>query len=535
MGTENQTPESRDTVDRRSRQTDPLEKALRRIRRTRDFPAISKYVIEINQKLQDTSVHASASELANVILKDYALTNKLLKLVNSAFYGLAAGKVTTVTRAVVLLGHDNVRMAAISLVLFDHFKSRSAASDLKDEIIRSFWCGLLAKEIAGTCHGVDPEEAFICGLLHRLGKLLAIYHMDHDYRKIQYQVIHEGKNESQAVKRILGMSYRTLGVAMAKEWNFPERIYGTMATISKDELVDVRRKIDPLRVITAFCCSLSRIIATVRPARQKAAIKKLLDRYQRYIALSFRQIRVMIADSLDKLYRHADALQFDVEESPFLSQFSGETRGEADPDKRKSLQSSDMADGPTYQLVGDEDLKTPALETTSQSAAEILMGGIQELSNSMVGCFDLNDIALMSLEVLYRALDCNRAILFINDRRSSMMQARYSYGEDIQEIVNKIQFKLESSEDLFNQAVASGKDLVVEDAHDASLYPLIPEWYRNMIDARSFVFLPVTYKEVCVGALYADMESAGTLINPMEHRYVAMLRNQIVLAIKMGR
>ena len=255
MATENQTPESRSKGSHRSKQADPLERALRRIRRTREFPAISKYVIEINQKLQDTSVHASASELANVILKDYALTSKLLKLVNSAFYGLAAGKVTTVTRAVVLLGHDNVRMAAISLVLFDHFKSKTAAKDLKDEIIRSFWCGVLAKEIAKTCHGVDAEEAFICGLLHRLGKLLAIYHMEHDYRKIQYQVLHEGANEAQTVRQILGMSYRALGVAMAKEWNFPERIYSTMAAISKDELADTRRSVDPLRAITAFCCS----------------------------------------------------------------------------------------------------------------------------------------------------------------------------------------------------------------------------------------------------------------------------------------
>ena len=476
METDKQTPESRKTGGRVSRQLDPLERALRRIRRTREFPAISKYVLEINNKLQDTSVHASASELANVILKDYALTNKLLKLVNSAFYGLAAGKVTTVTRAVVLLGHDNVRMAAISLVLFDHFKSRTAARDLKDEIIRSFWCGLLAKEIAKTCHHVDPEEALICGLLHRLGKLLAIYHMDHDYRKIQYQVIHEGENEDHAVKRILGMSYRTLGAAMAKEWNFPESIYNTMAAVSKDELEDSKGRLDPLRAITTFSSSTAEIISTVRPARQKAAVTKLLDHYHRYIALSVRQVRTMIGDCLDKLYRHADALQFDVEESLFLSQFCGDTGGEAPSGKKRAATCFDTATVPTYQLVGDAQLRAPTLDTPNQSAAEIIMGGIQELSTSMVGRFDLNDIALMSLEVLYRAMDCNRAILFIQDRQNNMMQARFGYGKDIQEITDKIEFKIGASEDLFNRAIASGKDLVVEDAHEAALYPLIAEW-----------------------------------------------------------
>ena len=68
-----------------------LKKILKRIRRTKDFPSISTYLVEINNRLSDTTAHTSASDLANVILKDYALTNKLLKLVNSAFYGFVAG------------------------------------------------------------------------------------------------------------------------------------------------------------------------------------------------------------------------------------------------------------------------------------------------------------------------------------------------------------------------------------------------------------------------------------------------------------
>ncbi len=535
MASDNINSECRGKVRDETHTPTPLEKALRRIRRTREFPAISKYVIEINQKLQDTSVHASASELANVILKDYALTNKLLKLVNSAFYGFVASKVTTVTRAVVLLGHDNIRMAAISLVLFDHFKRRTTANELKEEIIRSFWCGLLAREIARTMPAIDSEEAFICGLLNRLGRLLTIYHMDHDYRKIQYHVTQQGEKEEQVVKRILGLSYRSLGMAVAKEWNFPESIYGSMASVSMDDLKDRRRRIDPLLAITAFTHSIARIVSDIEPARQRAAAEKLLQRYEHYIRLSFRQVKTMIGDCLERIHSHADALQFDVHESVFLSKLCGAAGGAQVPDAMGSDAVSDSQASTAYQLMGEEDLKTPATEAAGQNAVEILMGGIQELSGSMVGSFDLNDIALMSLEVLYRALDCNRAILFIHERQRNAMQARFGYGKGIQNIAGKIEFELSASDDLFNQAIAMDKDLVVEDARNPELYPLIPEWYRKAIDAQSFVFLPVTYKSVCVGALYADMESAGSLINPMEHRYVAMLRNQIVLAIKMGR
>ncbi len=519
--------------DRRA-DDDPLEKALRRIRRTQEFPTISKYVMEINRTLQDPSVHASASELANIILKDYALTNKLLKLVNSAFYGFVAGKVTTVTRAVVLLGHDNVRLAALSLVLFEHFKSNAAVTDLKDASIRSFWCGLLSKEIAKMQHGIDPEEAFICGLLHQLGRLLVIYHMSREYREIKYRVTQKGEQETKAVMGILGISCRALGVAVAKQWSFPESIIKTMAALSIEELQDKGRRIDPLWAVAGFTNALGRIISEVQPARQKAAIESLLSRYQYYIILSAKQLRALIAGCMDKLYSHADALQFDIEESEFLARVCGESGANSKPCKGGGTDHSKTGPEAAYQLTGGEDLKASAIDFTENDAVGIIMGGIQELSNSMLGQFDLSDVALMSLEVIYRALQCQRAILFINDSRNHLMEARFGYGADIQQMTGKIKFESDASQDLFGQAIGSGKDLIVEDSHAPELYELIPEWYRKGIDARAFVFLPVVHKQVCVGAYYADMESAGSFINSLEHRYLAILRNQLILAIKMG-
>ena len=81
---------------------------------------------EINKTISGDTDKSDASDLAGVILRDYALTNKLLKLVNSAYYGFASGNVSTVTRAVVLLGYEHVRMATMRLTLFEHFKSKKS-------------------------------------------------------------------------------------------------------------------------------------------------------------------------------------------------------------------------------------------------------------------------------------------------------------------------------------------------------------------------------------------------------------------------
>jgi hypothetical protein len=433
----------------------------------------------------------------------------------------------------VLLGYDNVRMAALSLLLFEHFKNRSEGRGLKDATISSFWCGLLAKEIAKMQYMIDPEEAFICALLHQLGKLLIIYHMPHDYREIKCRVSQQSEKEMRAVKQVLGISYKALGLAVARQWNFPESIYKTMASLSAEELEDKNKRIDPLCAVANFTNGLCRIIDTVRLERRKDAMEMLLERYHNYITISARQLGNLIDLCMDKLYKHADALQFSVEESDFLLRLSGEhpkSRQAADGDFQAGV-------GPAFRLAGDQDVNASAAISDGDDAVSIIMSGIQEVSSAMMGDYDINDIAMMSLEIIYRGLQCQRTILFIHESCSKSMEARFGYGADIQRLKGKVTFEIgsEPKSDLFSQALESGKDLIVDDAHAPELHPLVPSWYRRNIDAKSFIFLPIVYQKICVGAYYADMNYTGPPINALEHKYLAMLRNQLVLGIKMGR
>ena len=90
---------------------------LRRMKHKSDFPAFSKSVMDINEKATNDP-YASARDLANIILKDYSLTNKLLKLVNSAYYGGVGKGVTSIHQAVVILGLEQVRMTAAAMLVF---------------------------------------------------------------------------------------------------------------------------------------------------------------------------------------------------------------------------------------------------------------------------------------------------------------------------------------------------------------------------------------------------------------------------------
>jgi len=145
-----------------------LDLLLQRLQRSNDFPALSEAVVDINRIA--ASEKDSVNQLSSSILKDFALTSKLLKLVNAAFYGRAgAGSITTISRAVVMLGFDAVRSNALSLLLFNNLQDHAQAQQLKEEFVKVLFAGMLAREMAGKAHIKDAEEAFICAMFHNWG------------------------------------------------------------------------------------------------------------------------------------------------------------------------------------------------------------------------------------------------------------------------------------------------------------------------------------------------------------------------------
>jgi len=505
---------------------------LKRICRSDEFPSISKYLIEINQKLSLNPDTSDASELANVILNDYALTNKLLKLVNSAFYGSAAGKVTTVTRAVVVLGYEHIRLATISLALFEHFKSKSNASDLKEAVISSLWSGMLAREIAKMDNGIDPEEAFVCALMGQMGKLVMIYYLPDEYRKIiQWMKDHQA-GESKAVKSACGITYEDLGVAVAKQWNFPTQICQSMQLLTVEDLQNKAKAPAKMWALSSLVKELGHKIREGGSGDIEKTCQHLLEQYQACIKISKRQLKTLIRDSIAKVSQHAQALNLKIESSTFINSLSAALQpGKGNAGTPDTVGGSGQAT-PSFQMTDGAELKATSADPLALNPKDIIMEGIQEISEAMMADHNVNDIALMSLEILYRSLGFQRALMFIRDTHSRMMNVRFGYGRNSQRLSRGAGFKVTNAKDLFNLSIQAGKDLVVSDAHDAKISDLIPAWYRDSIDAPAFIFLPVVLQKICIGAFYADRDQGGPPISETEHRHLSMLRNQLVLAIK---
>ena len=161
---------------------------------------------------------SSASDVGEVLSADQALVGKVLKLVNSAFYGLP-GKIPTITRAVVILGYSAVRNLAFAS--YDTLKSLKGPVDQE-----KFWSHALstavgAQVLASHLNYPEAEEAFIAGLLHDIGHLVLSSTLPDEYAMV-YENMGESFLEMEEV--IIGMTHMDIGTRLLEHWQIPEKL-----------------------------------------------------------------------------------------------------------------------------------------------------------------------------------------------------------------------------------------------------------------------------------------------------------------------
>lgn len=187
------------------------------------LPAVAARVLSLA-----SSDDASARDLTQIIESDPALTSRILALVNSATFGRAKS-VAAVNRAVTLLGFEAVRSSVLSLKVFDLFSRRGAeaAKSAFDRV--SFWKHSLAvaaaaQLIARRVRGVSPEEVFVAGLLHDLGKVALDYALPKTFDQVIRSVQNRRISFMDAENRILGLDHAVIGKRLAQNWQFPETL-----------------------------------------------------------------------------------------------------------------------------------------------------------------------------------------------------------------------------------------------------------------------------------------------------------------------
>jgi HD-like signal output (HDOD) protein len=145
-----------------------LEAWLGRIR-DQELPIFGRTAEEI--RVLTDSEKSAVSELADAILRDAGMTAKLLRIANIVIFNTSGVQITTVSRAIVMLGYDMVRQVALSVAFVDGLLKGQARKHVLREMGRSFHAAVQARWLAARRHDAQPEEIFIAALLYRFGEL----------------------------------------------------------------------------------------------------------------------------------------------------------------------------------------------------------------------------------------------------------------------------------------------------------------------------------------------------------------------------
>ncbi|HSM75594.1 MAG TPA: HDOD domain-containing protein, partial [Desulfobacterales bacterium] len=168
--------------------------------------------------------HSSAGDLARVIETDPALAGKILGIVNSAAYGLPR-KIASVSQAVSLMGFAGIRALALGVTLFEKIVPKEAAGSF-DRLF--FWqhclaVAELARILAVRLGHPDPEEAYIAGLLHDVGKVILETHGRKGYSDLcSRRAAADGATLVEDEARFVGLSHDRLGAFFCAHWQLPE-------------------------------------------------------------------------------------------------------------------------------------------------------------------------------------------------------------------------------------------------------------------------------------------------------------------------
>jgi serine/threonine protein kinase len=508
-----------------------LDFLLRRMRHKSDFPALSATMSAINRA--SSSEDESVSTLTKQILKDFALTSKLLKMVNSAYFGTFGGTISTVSKAVVIMGVDRIRNAAITLMLFEHLQNKTQAARLKEDLVASYFSGVLARQLALKTGTRNVEEAFICATFHNLGRLLTSFYFPEEDRQIQRLIRQKGVQEMQASVQVLGVSFEDLGIGVAKVWNFPPRLIQSMRHVGEDEVVRADSEEGKLRALAHFSAGVCDSMRELDERSCAGRINELVQRFDGTLGVGAKLLAASVKHCSEELAKDSVTLNLSARGTAFLANTG------AAPEAAVSATAAPVAEVRSVIEETRVEVKAcPAVEPLATDAGSqrkaTLLGGIQDITTSLMGEFNLNDILRAVLETLYRGIGFTRVLLFVRDPAGSALKPRFGLGGNVDEIIGgDFSISLGFTRDVFQAAVANGADVFIENVNAEAIRKHIPQSYRKAIPASSFALFPIIVKGKPVGLLYGDCDLENAIrFSTEELALLKTLRNQAVIAIK---
>ncbi|WP_063548747.1 HDOD domain-containing protein [Burkholderia territorii] len=464
-----------------------LDKLWARMNERGDFPLLSESLRATMAAMKNDDLDFTA--LVRVVLSDFALTQKVLRLANSAMYMAFGGNITTVTRALMVLGMDTVGHLVVGLKLVDHFHhSTPRRIDAKLELNRALLSGCVARKLTEHAELRGGEEAVVCTLMRQVGKLLVVCYLDSEWDRIRRRAAELNGDEAAACVDVLGVGFDEIGLEAAASWRLPDVIRAGMAdgdggstrgaSIDEDDIdVDRQRPRDAcaddspdrvrwLRAVSRCSTDVAGALAMPAGPQRDAHIAVLAQHYGQELDIDADAL-VEIADRLAR-EEASDTVMREIVEL----RANADAIARAQPEPEACLEAG-LAD---LRALPSEHVLTPVLALASES--------------------------------LLAGLAFTRTVMFVR-REDGAFAARLGFGPDVDAALERLAFDERFEPDVFHLAITNSVGIFIEQAQDPKMLKRLPAWYLDALpDTRAFVLLPVRVGTKTVGLLYGDWAGA---------------------------
>jgi putative nucleotidyltransferase with HDIG domain len=196
---------------------------IRKIDAITDLPTLPTVAMAVNRMLQD--VDSPIDQLVALLERDQSMVLKILRLVNSSFYGFKS-RITSLRHAVTLMGYTTVQHAVVTVAVIDCLKIKAT---LKGFDISCFWThsigtAVMCRHLAARTRLAAPDEAFTAGLVHDIGKVVLANHFPDVFVSLMEAASTEKSNFHTAESRRDTYPHNLIGGNLARRWMLPEAL-----------------------------------------------------------------------------------------------------------------------------------------------------------------------------------------------------------------------------------------------------------------------------------------------------------------------
>ncbi|BBJ22436.1 HDOD domain-containing protein [Candidatus Nitrotoga sp. AM1P] len=457
----------------------------------------------------------AAHNLAYYVLSDVALTQKILRLSNSVSYRrVVSTPVTTISRAIFMLGFDTVKTSALAMLLVDSLSNHKHAQSIRTELADALRASLVGRELARRSHYQDAEEASIAALFKNLGRLLVASHEPACLRQIEGLVTAGEHSPAQASAHVLGCSFEALAEAVLAEWNIPATIIHALSAVPAGKQRMAGNRQIWMRQVASFSVEASKLLA--RDDIEVAADShKLLAHFGAALNLDTKKMHELFVSVTEEMRVLTESLKLDGTD----------------------IKAADAGSGmPDVLLMTTADTKAEGFHPSGKpiNARDLLLAGVQDvIQMRALGRSKVNELILLVLETLYRSMGFRFATVCLKDIKLGQFRARVALGEGHTSRQARFIFQMVPERDLFHLSMENNTDLMIADASSEKIRDLLPAWHRALLpDARSFIVLPLVVQKVQIGLFYADrVLPALEGLPPDEIALIKALKGQILAAL----